>query len=98
MKRILLVGIVFALTLGLLVSCNRNDITITGGDIIIGGQQQNESSTYVAQPTALEQSPINDNTSNLSGLTWLLLIAGIPLSILGIITLYALAKKIKSNN
>ena len=90
MKQVLLLSVVFALALGMFTSCAHS--VAEGGDatIVFGGQQQDEGATNVAQPATPEQSQIDDTASSSTWIHWLLLILGVPLSIVGVITLYVI--------
>ena len=90
MKLVLLLSVIFALAFSLFTSCAHSVAEGGNATVIIGGQQQDEVDPNVAQPATPAQSLIEDAAPGRTWLHLLLLILGIPLSIIGVITLYVI--------
>ena len=96
MKRILLISIVFTLTLVLLSSCAKvNQTQTTDINIRIGNQSNEPDNSAPTVTSEAEKTPLNEATTNRAWSRVLVFVIGIPLSIIGIVTLYIVVREVR---
>ena len=94
MKRVFLIAIAFVFAIAVFASCATVDTTqTTDVRITIGGQPIEPDSQETT--AAAEQSPAGSSANSRAWPNVLLLVLGIPLSLIGILTLFVFAREVR---